>query len=469
MRSLSSLTLVSLLLAAPSLFAETVTVEPGQSLQEAADKLQPGDTLLLADGTYCQRFKLKKSGTAGSPITIKAKTPGKAIISGAMETTPEFEKVEGDIYKTKEVSQKWKGSKTGQAWAVADDRNLYNYNSMDEMKTFQKHGGMPNQKAPKEGFFCQDGEMYVRLLGGADPNKAKIALSRPDASVLLEIHGQQHVVLEGLRFQAAPVAAVRLGTRGLETCSHIAIRDCCFFGYQVGIAGQAAEKGNERFGTSDITVEYCQFNNYPTYQWVRYGQLQQADTWNAIYSSGLGGAGISPGGRASTWKIRHCYFHDCFDGIQTAATNDKDPALVNEYAYNLLHNCGDDSIEFDTMEYAGVHVHHNVLLDGFTNFGLSPVQAGGVTIEDNLLYVSPEYGLLWGVIFKFSTPGGGAWAPGGFRPLTGMTIRNNTLIHTKFCTQWGASSKPKPYYFKDNTVANNILYAYDWVSMHGFL
>ena len=51
MKSLSSLAIVGLLLAANPVFADTVTVEPGQSLQEAADKLQPGDTLLLSEGT----------------------------------------------------------------------------------------------------------------------------------------------------------------------------------------------------------------------------------------------------------------------------------------------------------------------------------------------------------------------------------------------------------------------------------
>jgi len=464
MKSLSSLTMASLLLAAGPLFAETVAVEPGRSLQEAADKLQPGDTLLLAEGTYYQSFRLKKSGTAGNPITIKAKTPGKVILTGAMETPPGFEKVEGAIYKTK-----WggKGSKTGQAWVIADDRNLYNYTSREQMNTFQHPSSQPGEKAPQGGFFCEGGEMYVRLLGGADPNKAKMAISRPDASVLLEIQGQQHIVLEGLRFHVAPAAAVRLGTRALQACSHIVVRDCSFFGCRYGITGQAAEKGDERFGTSDITVEYCQFSNYPTYQWLRYGQLQMASVYGAIYDSVLGGAGIAPGGRAYRWKIRHCYLHDCFDGIEPASTADEDPALVNEYAYNLFHNCGDDSIELDAIEYAGVLVHHNVLLDGFTHFGLSPVQAGGVTIEHNLLYVSPEYGLLWCVIFKFSTPSSSAFHRGGFHPLTGMTIRNNTLVNTTSGVQWGASSRRKPYYFKDNTVANNILFARDWVSWHG--
>jgi len=452
MRLRLSLTFVGLLLAANPLFAETVTVEPGRSLQEAADRLRPGDTLLLVEGTYHQSFKLTKSGTADKPITIKAKSPGKVIITGAMKTTPKFEEIGAAIYKTTWVSKNPRRSGTGQAWVIADGRNLYNYKNANELRT--------RPKTPLEGFFCQGKEMHIRLLGDADPNKAKIAISRPDARVLLDIAGQQHIVLEGLRFHAAPAAAVRLGpSRKSEVCRYIVIRDCYFFGFHRAIAGRGVRKGNQEFGPSDITIEYCQFSNYPAYEWMRYGQLKGSDTWRAMYSSVFGGTGIFPGGRARAWKIRHCYIHDCFDGIGVAATGDRDPALVNEYAYNLLHNCPDDSIEFDTTEYAGVRVHHNVFLDGFCMLGLSPVQGGGVTIENNIVYVSPEYGLPWGVIFKFSNP----WK---FRPLTGMTIKNNTLVHTKCGVQWGADPKHNPY-FKDNTVAGNIIYARDWQSWGG--
>ena len=452
MRSVLLTLTISFLFAARAIMAETVTVKPGRSLQDAADGLKPGDTLLLAEGIYHQSLKLARSGTAGNPITIKAKTPGKVIITGAMKTTPKFEKVKGDIYKTKWISKNWRGSGTGQAWVIAADRNLYNYKNKNEFNG--------RQKTPLEGFFRQGQEMYIRLLGGADPNKAGVEISRPDARVLLDIAGQQHIVVEGLRFRAAPEAAVRLGPSDKsEVCRHIVIRDCYFFGFYRAIAGRGARKGDKTVGASDITIEHCQFSNYPAYEWVRYGQLTGADTWKAMYSSVLGGTGIFPGGRAQGWKVTGCYIHDCYDGIGVAATASKDPVLVNEYSYNLLHNCADDSIEFDTVEYAGVRVDHNVFLDGFCMLGLSPVQGGGVTIENNIVYVSPEYGLPWGVIFKFSNP----WK---FRPLTGMTIRNNTLVHTKCGVQWGADGKHNPY-FKDNTVANNIIYARDWQSWGG--
>ena len=171
-----------------------------------------------------------------------------------------------------------------------------------------------------------------------------------------------------------------------------------------------------------------------------------------MYHSTLGGNAILPGGNVTAWKIRHCYIHDTYDGIGVATTGEKgrdNPALEHEYAYNLLHRCADDNIEFDSMQYAGVRVHHNVILEGQCLLGLSPVQRGGVTIEQNIVYASPEYGIPWSVIFKFSTPSGSAWSLGGFRPLTGMTISSNT------------TSRHGPY-FKNNTVANNIIYARDW-------
>lgn len=95
MKSLSFLTIVGLLLAADSLLAETVNVKPGQSLQEAADKLQPGDTLLLAGGTYYQSLVLAKSGTPGNPITIKAQVPGKVTITGAVATGQSWGRTSG--------------------------------------------------------------------------------------------------------------------------------------------------------------------------------------------------------------------------------------------------------------------------------------------------------------------------------------------------------------------------------------
>ena len=491
MKSLVFLTTVSLLLAAVPLLAETVSVQPGQSLQEAADRLQPADTLLLAEGTYYQRFELKKSGEPGKPITIRAATPGKVIITGAMKSTSKFERVEGAIhkpvpasitarmepaklepvegaiYKTKwAAAKRWSGRGTRQAWVIADGRSLCNYSSLEEMRTCR--WGKGRDTTPQEGWFYQDGEMYIRLLNGADPNKAKVAISRPDTAILVDIKGQEHIVLEGLRFEVAPRHAIRLGVRlhPHTVCKHIVIRDCCFLGSWQAVVGQNVRVnrpgGAVEFGPSDVTIEHCQFSNYPTYDWLHYSMHHEQPAWRAMYDSCLGGNAILPGGNVTAWKIRHCYIHDTYDGIGVACTRVKDPAFDHEYAYNLLHRCADDNIEFDAIEYAGVRAHHNVILEGQCLLGLSPVQKGGVTIEHNIVYASPEYGIPWSVIFKFSTPSASAFWRGGFNPLSGITIRNNTLINAKSGVSWGTSGRHGKYFKDDNTVANNIIYARDW-------
>ena len=497
MKSPLCLAFLGLLLTATPLFAETLTVRPGQSLQEAADKLEPGDTLLLAEGTYYQHLELKKSGEPGRPITIKAAVPGKVIITGAMETTPKFERVEGPIYKPVPASvsatfeppklepiegaiyktkwgppKRWRGRGTGEAWVIADGRNLYNYSSLEEMRTC--HWGKGRDTTPQEGWYYRDGEMYIRLLNGADPNKAKVAISRPDTTILVDIKGQEHIVLEGLRFEVAPSHAIRLGVRlrprvGWTVCRHIVIRDCYFLGSWQAIVGQNVRVdrpgGAVEFGPDHVTLEHCQFSNYPTYDWLHYSMHHEQPAWRAMYHSCLGGNAILPGGNVTAWKIRHCYIHDTYDGIGVATTGEKgrgNPALHHEYAYNLLHRCADDNIEFDAIEYAGVRAHHNVILEGQCLLGLSPVQRGGVTIEHNIVYASPEYGIPWSVIFKFSTPSSSAFWRGGFHPLSGIAIRNNTLINAKSGVSWGTSPRHGKYFKDDNVVANNIIYARDW-------
>ena len=469
MKPLVSLTIAGLLLAPAPLFAKTVTVRPKQSLQEAADELQPGDTLLLAEGTYYQSFNLTRGGTERKPITIKAEAPGKVIITGAMKTTPKFEQVEGAIYNTKWSAKGLKDRGTRRVWVVADGRSLYNYTSMEEMKTCKP--GKGRDTTPLEGFLYRDGELYIRLLGGTTPDNANVAVSRPDTTILVEIKGQEHVVLEGLRFHVAPDVAVRVGIRRHPhtVCRHIVIRDCHFFGCHRAIVGQNVRVdrpgGAVEYGPSHITVEHCEFSNYPTYDWLHYSMVLEQPAWRALYHSTLGGNAILPGGNVTAWKIRHCYIHDTFDGIGVASTGEQGrnrPALRHEYAYNLLHRCADDNIEFDSIEYAGVRAHHNVILEGQCLLGLSPVQRGGVTIEHNIVYASPEYGIPWSVIFKFSTPGGSAWSRGGFHPLSGMIIRNNTLINAKSGVSWGTSTRHGKYFKDDNLVANNIIYARDW-------
>jgi hypothetical protein len=61
-------------------FAADIQVASGGSISAAIDQAMPGDTVVLANGTYDQKIVTKRAGNANAPITIKAATPRGAIV-----------------------------------------------------------------------------------------------------------------------------------------------------------------------------------------------------------------------------------------------------------------------------------------------------------------------------------------------------------------------------------------------------
>ncbi|AWH54357.1 poly(beta-D-mannuronate) lyase [Stenotrophomonas sp. ESTM1D_MKCIP4_1] len=74
---------LSLCLTTSSTMAASWLVHDAAEFATAAAALQPGDEIVLADGTWTDtRLLLKGQGTAAAPITLRAQTPGKVILSG---------------------------------------------------------------------------------------------------------------------------------------------------------------------------------------------------------------------------------------------------------------------------------------------------------------------------------------------------------------------------------------------------
>lgn len=76
------------ILFCPQLFAAEYTYNPSQltALKTALNgKLSPGDIVYLADGIYTDfQVTFKGEGTSAKPITLKAKNPGKVILTGQL-------------------------------------------------------------------------------------------------------------------------------------------------------------------------------------------------------------------------------------------------------------------------------------------------------------------------------------------------------------------------------------------------
>ena len=69
--------------------AGTSESAPWATFNRAWQDLFPGDTLILLDGVYYQSLNPnRRNGLPGSPITIRAKNDGQAIIDGQNQRVP---------------------------------------------------------------------------------------------------------------------------------------------------------------------------------------------------------------------------------------------------------------------------------------------------------------------------------------------------------------------------------------------
>jgi Chondroitinase B len=77
---------VPVAIALPSLAAtapRTLSVSTSAALASALASAQPGDRILVADGSYATPLKVTRSGTVTAPITIAAQNPGRAQLNDA--------------------------------------------------------------------------------------------------------------------------------------------------------------------------------------------------------------------------------------------------------------------------------------------------------------------------------------------------------------------------------------------------
>ncbi len=442
----------------PVLRGRTIRVGPANSIQDAVDRARPGDTVSLTAGTYYQSVVVNVSGKPGSPIALRAEEPGAVTITGGTppEFRPEFEHTTGGIFK---ASLPWRVR-----WVMTDGRNLIGYESLDGLKTFHitGHDSKKMEPGPPEGFAWENGSLYVRLLGGQDPNEAQVEIHRQYSEANADLSATEywgkpfrdretggenlridgsHVIVSGLRLRLAPEVAARVAG------DNVAIEDCLIEGAFRGVkAGDAA----------NLQVERCEFGCYPGYQWVRWGQSEYPDNrsgvWNAVYNSNLCTTFLEHSGPGAV--VRRNLVYECFDGVQRHAhdrSRPVDAALASEFSHNVIASCGDECIEFDSTGPQILRVHHNFFMDALALLALSPVQGGHLMVDHNIAYVSPEYGLMPCTLLKFDCPWRKRWIS---TPTRDCVIVHNTMVNGRVYLYWTGED----HSFADNVIENNLIW-----------
>src|ERR1041385_2461254 len=85
---LKAIALVALIAAAVTASAKEYKAAGAADVAALADRLQPGDVVVMANGVWTnQAVVLHANGTEKKPVTLRAQTPGKVVLTGDSSLT----------------------------------------------------------------------------------------------------------------------------------------------------------------------------------------------------------------------------------------------------------------------------------------------------------------------------------------------------------------------------------------------
>lgn len=390
-----------------------------RTIQAAAERVRPGDSIVVLPGVYHETVHLGRGGDASAPITLRAKIPGSVTLSN----TAPAETLQ--LLDWREASPGIFVART--PWPVyslrVDGAATYHFRrgSRKDIKDLQALGSA----WPASFYEGTSGLLYLYLPGGGPPTDHELLTHRKipaprewsnikSANLWIEAG---NVVIEGLKFDFGVGAAIRLWS-----APSVTIRDCAFTGAAAGVAGLP------RVGpATDLLLERNLYHNYPQYHW-RKDVLSWWDVYR-FYSGSSLAADVPPGA-----DVRFNLATNFGDGIGVSTGDAEDSPSVRVHG-NLLFRGTDDAFEIEG-QVRNVFLSGNLVFDSHVSLGLSPVLGGPVVIEGNL-FLHPPDGLNGSQLkLLASAPGKGGESP--------PTIRNIRVSGNTFLGNWLAWWKDTP-------------------------
>ena len=393
--------------------------KPFATVQAAADRVNPGDTVIIKPGVYFETVRLKRFGTPKAPIVFKADKikKNRVIITGADKAVRTGKK-KWQLHSKETGTYFVQLDDAGPSRVIYSGTDLFPYKTLKGLMTFEVRPGVPG---PRHGFYFQKSskKLFVRLrpdgkYGPSDPNKHIMAISpgrdshesgddpntRSYNFGILGKSGQSlNVVLDGITFETPGRTAVYVSG------NDVTVKNSLFLGCMAGgVAGRyIGEQFSERVAQSskNITVEQCEWHNFPIFDdvaelidLVKSGKVkitnpkdQRFHYW--VHKNPTNGAliyyetGIIRN-VGKNWTLRNCYVHDVFDGI--ANLNWAEDTIIED---NLFEKCIDNAVE--TENHAkNCHFRRNRCVDVFQSISYQPINgepwAGPVYVYQNLIY-----------------------------------------------------------------------------------
>lgn len=401
------------------------------TIQEAAQRVVPGDTIVVAEGVYYGPIELTIAGTAEKPITIKAASRVKnaVIITNAERSIREGKCKWIPVDESLGLYQTTLNRPTCRALYSGTD--LQPYKSLEALKTFTTADG---NKGPVHGYYHDEAsrQVYVRLhaegkYGPPHPAQQVMCFgpgtgkgyagnqynSPPFFNLGLMKRGPLHVIIDGFTFETPGYAGV------FTAGDHVTVRHSWFLGCRAGVSGRL-ESTEEKETSNDITIEYCDYTQHPAFEDVlevmrAHGPAEGAPKFPLFWWSRKGnGAGSEKtyetgicNGVGSRWTVRYSRIHDAFEGLSCWAIRRSKGMEI--YA-NRFERLVDNALESEDHAF-DMRIHDNLILNAIEPFSWQPLGGepwpGSIYIFNNLVRSDDWLNKL---ILNVS-----GWSPGWFK------------------------------------------------------
>ena len=417
------------------------SVRPFKTIQLGCDRLQPGDTLIVARGVYYENIVLKCAGTADAPIRIQAESCGKfdVLITGADRAI-------------RERQRRWElvDPELG-LYAISfptpphrinyGEIDLCPYAGMEQLKAFRVE---PNWPGPDHGFYYDPAEqkIYARLdntgkYGPADPNRQTMNVGGPpgegkcknlpaDASHFLIgvlTDTPAYVVIDGFTFQSPGVCAIFAGS------DHFTVSNCWFIGCLAAVSGRGSFEGQQRKG-DHVRILNCDYSEPDLWgelvravdQWAGKEGIKEYWWWarKEAYERGM----VSEAN--DDWELAHCYLHDCFEALSFMAFGHGSSNC--HVHHNVFDRSVDNHIEFE-YEMTNFVMHDNLFVDAFRPISYQAFdrRPGPIWFFRNVIITTDQ------CLDLFTRTGhrGGTWNKFPVKhpiPEPGLLVYNNTVL-----------------------------------------
>jgi hypothetical protein len=334
-----------------------------RTLPRALKALRGGDTLVVMPGEYYHAPLVIESlpSSLEKPIWILAEPRGKATISAAWPEAARGRvkwEAEGDgIYRAPHgpvLFGGWKG------------HFLYRYMSLADLKAarVKTNGSYGEVNGPESGIVCADGQVYVKLPGGADPNGEKIVLSppfwgEPGTSAVVRVYNSPGLIIDGLRVQASGTFGIQFDASSASPVVRNTVFQYCRAGLSLPSYSLVEWCEHTYPGFFEFSEEVRRRNGGRILTYPLVKDYQPAN-W---YEFGIADFNYDPAlGKEPPvhCEFRYNFSHELFDGENLGSFND------SESHHNVYLHCYDNCVELEAWKEGfpsrNLRFHDNLLL-----------------------------------------------------------------------------------------------------------